>query len=497
MMLKPYPAYKDSGVEWLGKLPEVWGVKQLKRIARLNPSKTEVPCALRTGHATFLPMERVGDDGTFDASEIRPVKDLWNGFTYFRKGDVIVAKITPSFENGKGASLETLPTTLGFGSTEFHVLRPSKLILPKYLYLLTVHSEFRRLGADHMTGAAGQQRVPADFIANFPVPLPPLSEQYAIVKFLDWADRRIKLIIAARKKRIRLLEEYRQTLINDAVTGKFDVRTGKPYPAYKDSGVEWLGKVPEGWGVKKLRQVTELVVSNVDKKSSSDEVPVRLCNYADVYNNYVITEELTFMQATASKEEIRKYAIKRGDVAITKDSEIWNDIGVPAYVDYEAPDLIYGYHLVILRPSVGTLDGKYLFRTLQSQAVATQLHIEATGVTRFGLSQQAIKSVRIPLPLLPEQRAIAEYLDRETKKIDAAIEKTQKSIELWEELRTTLISNVVTGKLDVREVAEKLPEREPELEAKIEAIEASLRGGEVEAAKSVAEEEAEAVEETA
>lgn len=99
---KPYPAYKDSGEEWLGKVPEEWEVKQLKRVTRLNPSKTEVPRALRTGLATFLPMERVGNDGTFDASEIRPVKDLWNGFTYFRKGDVIVAKITPSFENGKG-----------------------------------------------------------------------------------------------------------------------------------------------------------------------------------------------------------------------------------------------------------------------------------------------------------------------------------------------------------------------------------------------------------
>lgn len=221
---KPYPAYKDSGEEWLGKVPEEWEVKQLKRVTRLNPSKTEVPRALRTGLATFLPMERVGNDGTFDASEIRPVKDLWNGFTYFRKGDVIVAKITPSFENGKGALLETLPTTLGFGSTEFHVLRPSKLILPKYLYLLTVHSEFRRLGADHMTGAAGQQRVPADFIANFPVPLPPLPEQRAIAEYLDRETRKIGAAIEKTKKSIELWEELRTKLIADVVTGKYDVR---------------------------------------------------------------------------------------------------------------------------------------------------------------------------------------------------------------------------------------------------------------------------------
>ncbi|WP_456411834.1 restriction endonuclease subunit S [Oceanithermus sp.] len=271
----------------------------------------------------------------------------------------------------------------------------------------------------------------------------------------------------------------------------------KPYPAYKDSGVEWLGEVPEGWEVKKLRQVTRLIVSNVDKKSSNSEVPVRLCNYMDVYNHEVITEDLSFMQATATKEEIRKFAVKRGDVVITKDSEIWNDIGVPAYVNCEAPNLIYGYHLAILRPLANTLEGKYLFRTLQSQPVATQLHIEATGVTRFGLSQQAIKSVQIPLPPLPEQRAIAEYLDRETKKIDAAIEKTKKSIELWEELRATLIADVVTGKLDVRKAAEGLPEEEPGLKAKIEAFEASLQANEAGVDEGAAEGEEVTLEETA
>jgi len=224
----------------------------------------------------------------------------------------------------------------------------------------------------------------------------------------------------------------------------------KPYPAYKDSGMKWLGKVPKGWEVKKLRQVTRLIVSNVDKKSSDSEVPVRLCNYVDVYNHEVITEDLFFMQATATKEEIRKFAVKRGDVAITKDSEIWNDIGVPAYVNCEAPNLIYGYHLAILRPLANALEGKYLFRTLQSQPVATQLHIEATGVTRFGLSQQAIKSVQIPLPPLPEQRAIVKFLDWADRRRRLIIAALKKRIQLLEEYRQTLINDAVTGKFDVR-----------------------------------------------
>jgi len=221
---QPYSAYKDSGVPWLGKVPEHWEVRRLKRIARLNPSKSEVPLALRDGQAVFLPMERVGADGRYDASELWPISELWNGFTYFRRGDVVVAKITPCFENGKGACLEDLPTPIGFGSTEFHVIRPSKAIASAYLYRITTLSEFRRLGTNEMTGAAGQQRVPVEFIANFPIPIPPLPEQTAIVEYLDAQTARLDAAMAATRREIELLREYRTRLIADVVTGKLDVR---------------------------------------------------------------------------------------------------------------------------------------------------------------------------------------------------------------------------------------------------------------------------------
>ncbi len=222
--LKPYPAYKDSGVEWLGQVPEHWEVRRLKQVARINPSKSEVPSVLREGRAVFLPMERVRSDGRIDASELHPIFELWNGFTYFRRGDVIVAKITPFFENGKGACLENLPTEIGFGSAEFHVIRPSRAIVAAYLYRVTRLAEFRRLGTDEMTGAAGQQRVPVEFIANFSIPLPPLPEQTVIVEYLDAQTAKIDVAMAATRREIELLREYRERLIADGVTGKMDVR---------------------------------------------------------------------------------------------------------------------------------------------------------------------------------------------------------------------------------------------------------------------------------
>ena len=145
--------------------------------------------------------------------------------------------------------------------------------------------------------------------------------------------------------------------------------TSHSYPVYKPSGVEWLGDVPEHWEVRRLRTIAEMRVSNVDKHTKDDEFPIRLCNYVDVYKNDRITQAMHFMSATASWDEIERFRLERDDVLITKDSEAWDDIGVPALVAEPADDLISGYHLALLRPYKEIL-GAYLARTLQSKAVA-------------------------------------------------------------------------------------------------------------------------------
>lgn len=213
---------KDSGVEWLGEVPVAWEVKRLKYAAKINPTKNQLYKDIEDD-VTFLPMERVGEDGSYDCSIKKSASDLWNGFTYFEKGDIIIAKITPCFENGKGAYLEGLDTEIGFGSTEFHVLRATN-VYPSFLYYLTRSELFMELGEAFMTGAAGQKRVPTNFISEFQFCFPPTyEEQQHIVRHIETECARIDAKIAKTEKLIALLTEYRTALISEVVTGKVKV----------------------------------------------------------------------------------------------------------------------------------------------------------------------------------------------------------------------------------------------------------------------------------
>ena len=221
-----------------------------------------------------------------------------------------------------------------------------------------------------------------------------------------------------------------------------------PYPQYKPSGVEWLGEVPEHWKVKRLKTSATCWVSNVDKIPAEDELPVRLCNYTDVYYHDHITPEMELMETTATADEIRRFGLREGDVVITKDSEEWNDIAVPALVKKSAPDLVCGYHLAIVRARRNVLDPDYLLRAFQSCAINQQFQVAASGVTRYGLPKASIGDSQIPLPDLTEQRAIAAFLDRETGRLDNLIAKKRQLIEKLKEKRTALISRTVTRGLN-------------------------------------------------
>ena len=214
------------------------------------------------------------------------------------------------------------------------------------------------------------------------------------------------------------------------------------------SHLAWVNSLPESWQVKPLRATTDYVVSNVDKLSFDHEIPVRLCNYTDVYNNDFIFLSLDFMQATATEDEIKKFGLQIGDVVITKDSESWDDIGVPALVRETADNLVCGYHLALLRPRRHQLAGAFLFRCLQAKPIQVQLELAANGVTRFGLPKSAIGTVTLPVPPLPKQRTIADYLDRETARLDALVAEKERLLVLLAEKRHAFIARAVTRGLD-------------------------------------------------
>ncbi|MEV5251302.1 restriction endonuclease subunit S [Streptomyces werraensis] len=197
----------------------------------------------------------------------------------------------------------------------------------------------------------------------------------------------------------------------------------------------WLGALPEGWCVSRLLEVADVWTSNVDKHSVEGQPAVRLCNYTDVYNNETITDDLPFMEATAKPEQIKRFRIRVNDTIITKDSETATDIGIPAFVDYEADDLICGYHLAIVRPTPGKVNPKFLFWALKSAPTMGQWSITAQGVTRVGIRSTDLSKVTISIPPINEQSNIARYLDRETARIDALITAQERFIKLLQERR--------------------------------------------------------------
>ena len=219
------------------------------------------------------------------------------------------------------------------------------------------------------------------------------------------------------------------------------------YPAYKDSGVEWLGEVPGHWDVKRLKQACHVFPSNVDKKSYDGETPVKLCNYTDVYYNDTIAAETDFMAATATQEQIAKFTLRSGDTIITKDSETADDIAIAAYVPEDLPGVICGYHLSMIRPTQAT-SGAFVKRLFDSSYVKSCVAVRANGLTRVGLGQYEIDNLDLPFPPLSEQTQIAAFLDRETAKIDALVAEQQRLMVLLKEKRQAVISHAVTKGLD-------------------------------------------------
>jgi type I restriction enzyme S subunit len=279
------------------------------------------------------------------------------------------------------------------------------------------------------------------------VALPSAPEQTAIVRFLDWAERRIRRYIRAKQNLIKLLEEYKQVLIHRAVTGQIDVRTGRPYPAYKDSGIEWLGKVPAHWDVRRLKTAVYHINEQTSTKNDED-----LC----IALEHV--ESWTGRLLVASGEAQFDSQVKRfqaGDVLFGKLRPYLAKVVRPK----QSGVCVGEFFVLRARPVVAP---HYLEVVLRSAPAIDFVNSSTYGAKMPRADWTFVGAMLFPLPPLPEQTTIVEYLDAQTTKIDAAIAAARREIELLREYRTRLIADVVTGKADVREVAAQLPEEPPE-----------------------------------
>jgi type I restriction enzyme S subunit len=212
---------------------------------------------------------------------------------------------------------------------------------------------------------------------------------------------------------------------------------------------------------RRLRFLATVAVSNVDKKTTDGHIPVKLCNYVDVYYHENIDGSLEFMSATATEDQVREFSLQRGDVLITKDSETPEDIGVPAHVGADIPGVVCGYHLAIVRPGP-ELNSKYLFWVIAATTSRQHFSAAAQGITRYGLRRESILDLPIPVRALEDQKLIAGFLDSETKQIDDLIEFDRRPsaegaargeigslVNLLRERRQSLITAAVTGQVEV------------------------------------------------
>ena len=191
--LNPGVSKKSAGLDWLAEVPAHWAPSRIKNIAKLSPGYSGRP-PVNDEMCTFVPMEFLSEAGTLDTTSLLVFEDVSGGLTLFEVGDVLFAKITPCMENGKGAFVESLPSRYAFGSTEFHVLRPSCAINGKFLYYYTYNPIFRAYAAENMSGAAGQKRVSSQFLKETRLFVPPLSEQLKIISFLTAKDKEFRTL---------------------------------------------------------------------------------------------------------------------------------------------------------------------------------------------------------------------------------------------------------------------------------------------------------------
>lgn len=368
----------------------------------------------------FLPMEAIGERGQTDLSATRPVDEVSSGYTQFFNGDVIVAKITPCFENGKGALIQGMRQGIGYGTTELHVLRPAEEINGRFLYYVTVDPRFRMLGAACMTGAAGQQRVPEDFVRDFRVPVMPLAQQRAIADYLDRETERIDTLIVAKGQLLDLLVEKRRALISHAITRGLNSNV-----PLRDSGILEISKIPEHWKIVKLKYIA-------------------LLKSGDFINSDAIMEEGEFpvFGGNGLRGFTSSFSHDGDYVLIGRQGALCGNI------NFATGRFWASEHAIVV-----TIQKDHNVRWLGTLLENMNLNQYSQSAAQPGLSVEFIANLNIPVPPVSEQNAIVSSLNDMMLRIDSISNSTEKTIAFLKERRAALIMAAVTGQIKVGGVA--------------------------------------------
>ena len=458
--LKSYPEMKDSGVDWLGKVPLHWKILPNRTLfeelrERNHPDEQMLSVTIRQGvipqHALLVNSSKK-DGSNLDRT----------AYKLARPGNIAYNKMR-AWQGAVGVC-----DYRGIMSPAYVIERPRKGVNSRYFHYLLRTPAFAKEAERWSYGITSDMWSlrPEHFKMIYGC-LPPFPEQTAIVRFLDHADRRIQRYIRAKQKLIALLEEQRHAIIHQAVTGQIDVRTGQPYAAYKASSMEWLGNVPAHWKVLPLKRAFVSMDYGISD-TGTDDGAIAVLTMAHIRDGTVTVPEYGSVRSVSPTLLLRDKDLLFNR---TNSAELVAKVGI--YRSQERP-VTFASYLVRMRARrenrpefLNLLLNDIAFVAGARREAIPSLHQSNLNPTRYG-------RLAVPLPSAVEQDTIVQFTTEHTSNIGTAIVGTNREADLLREYRTRLIADVVTGKLDVREAAASLPEvdsraAEDDLEDAVEA----------------------------
>jgi type I restriction enzyme S subunit len=452
--LKPYPAKKGSGVPWLGRVPGHWEVRRLKTLcSRSAEYGANIPASSYSSYGVrFIRTTDIGDDGELKRSGVYVDRDSVREYI-LADGDLLVSR-----SGTVGRSFLYDAQRHGPCAYAGYLVRfvPTGQVLPDFVRLFTKTTAF----ADYVqlvAIASTIENVNAEKYANLAISLPPLPEQTSIVRFLDHADRRIKRYIRAKQKLIRLLEEQKQVIVHRAVTRGLDLNV-----RLRSSGVVWLGDVPEHWEVLALKRWVSAKITDGPHETPEwlDDGVAFLSAEAMVSGRLDFRRRRGYISRELHEAYCRKCRPQRDDIFMCKSGAT---TGKVAIVETDDEFSVWS-PLALIRVDPERVLPHLLLAVLQCRYVQRQVQDTWSYGTQPNLSMAAMERLMVALPPIDEQVPLLAHIDAATRVPNAAIERSQREVALLREYRTRLIADVVTGKLDVREAAARLPDElaEPE-----------------------------------